>query len=107
MDRTKKPRNAQEKKDEMEKGIEKKAREDAEAAERIARTVATAFGMMGRTERTRATPYPETDARKAMVTIGKGKLAFHVRAVHREIEQYNETRSEKKETSQTSGQDYG
>ena len=95
-DRTEKPKNAQEKKEQMERKLEKKAREDVEAVGRLARTVATAFGMAGRTRQSKASPFPKLEARKAILKVGKGKVTFQVRAVHREIEQYNDTRSEKR-----------
>ena len=96
VDRTEKPKNAQEKKEQMERKLEKKAREDVEAAERLARTVATAFGMAGGTRQSKASPFPKLEVRKAILKAGKGKVTFQVRAVHREIEQYNDTRSQKK-----------
>ena len=92
-DRTKSPGAMREAR---ERRQEKKAREDAETAEQIARTVATAFGMPGKTERSKTAPFPKLEARKAMLDIGKGRLAFQIRAILREMEEYNEPRAQKR-----------
>ena len=58
--------------------------------------MATAFGMKGNVQRTRASPYLVSDARRAILQIGKGNIAYHIRTVVKEMESYNQTREEKR-----------
>ena len=52
--------------------------------------------MKGQREKSKASAYPVSEARREMHAIGKTKLEYHTRAVVREIEGYDKSRVIKK-----------
>ena len=90
------PASRQENREISERQKLKRKKDDEEATERLAKTVATAFDMSGKRQQTRESAFPKLEARKAMLKAGRGKIEWHIRTIHGEIEFYSESRPHKR-----------